>query len=114
MALISKSMHHAHIRKRVSQKLEPYPHPNKWKNLLDKIIYVVGVLSPLMTIPQLFKIWAEQNTSGVSLISWSWYLTASVVWLMYSLAHKEKPLILNSALWVITETFIVIGLLMRL
>jgi len=38
-------------------KEEPYPHPNKWKRLMDKLIYFAGVLGPIMTIPQLSKIW---------------------------------------------------------
>jgi uncharacterized protein with PQ loop repeat len=111
MVLTNRSEHHAHVRKRVSKKLEPYPASSSWKKFLDRIIYVVGILSPVLTIPQLLKIWIGQDVSGISFISWSWYLIASIVWLMYSIAHREKPLIISSVLWIIIEVFIVIGLI---
>ncbi len=109
MGLYSKAMHHLHIRKRVHQKLEPYPHPDKWKNFLDKFIYFVGISGPIMTFPQLLKIWVEKDASGVSLISWSWYLMTAFVWLIYAIVYKEKPLIVTYVLWIIIEIFIVIG-----
>ncbi|MCA9459746.1 MAG: hypothetical protein KC550_04325, partial [Nanoarchaeota archaeon] len=110
MSLFSKTVHHFHVRKRIHQNLEPYPHPDKWKNFLDKAIYVVGISGPIMTMPQLFKIWVEKDASGISLISWSWYLLTAIVWLVYAITHKEKPLIITNSLWIIVEIFIVIGI----
>lgn len=104
--------HHFHRRKRIHLKHEKYPHPNKWKRLIDKVIYVVGIGAPLMTIPQLTKIWIEKNASGVSVISWASYLIAAIVWLIYGIAHKEKPIILAYSLWIIFEILIVVGTLM--
>ena len=94
------------------QKLEKYPHPNKWKNFLDKMIYVVGVSGPIMTFPQLLKIWVEKNAQGVSLFSWAWYLGIAFIWLTYAIVHKEKPLIITYILWIIIEIFIVIGVVL--
>ena len=110
MALFSKTQHHLHVRKRVHLKLEEYPHPDKLKNFLDKIIYVVGVLGPIMTLPQLFKIWVEKDASGVSLFSWSGYLMTASIWLVYAIVHKEKPLIITYISWIIVEVFLIIGI----
>lgn len=105
-------MHHVHTRKRIYQKVEEYPHPDKWKNFLDKSIYIVGAFGPIMTIPQLMKIGIEKNASGVSAISWSAYFVTAIFWLSYGITHKEKPIIFTYILWIVLEIFIVIGTLM--
>ncbi len=115
-------MSHIHKRKiatkksskpvKSNQKYEPYPHPEKWKRILDKSIYAVSVIGLVMTIPQITKIWSEKNASGVSLIAWSTYIFTALVWLMYGIAHKEKPIILTNLAWIIVNLIIVIGVIM--
>jgi len=56
-------LHHYHKRKR-----EKFPVSHKWKRFMDKAIYGVGIFGPLMTLPQIGKIWIEKNASGVSLL----------------------------------------------
>ena len=111
MSLFTKGMHHLHVRKRVHQNLEPFPHPNKYKAFLDKIIYVVGISGPIMTLPQVFKIYLEKSAGGVSLISWSWYLFTAIIWLFYAIVHKEKPLIISNIFWILIEIVIVIEII---
>jgi len=48
---MTEGLHHFHRRKRIYQKHEPYPHPDKWKRFMDHAIYCVGVFGPIMTIP---------------------------------------------------------------
>ncbi|MBW2999558.1 hypothetical protein KY339_02695 [Candidatus Woesearchaeota archaeon] len=105
----SHGLHHFHKRKRIHVKHEPYPHPKKWKRFIDKTIYAVGVFGPLMTIPQLTKIWIDKNAAGVSAISWGAYLITAIFWFIYGVAHKEKPIIVTYAIWIFLEIFIVIG-----
>lgn len=102
-------LHHAHRRKRIHQKHEPYPHPHKWKRFLDRIIYVVGVAGPIVTIPQITKIWIEKNATGVSLTAWTGYTIFAVIWLLYGIAHKEKPIIITYSAVIIANTFVTIG-----
>lgn len=107
----TEGLHHYHTRKRIHQKHEPYPHPDKWKRFMDKAIYVIGVAGPIMTIPQLMKIWVEKDASGVSVISWSSYLVIAVFWLTYGIIHKEKPIIFTYFAWIIIEILVVIGVI---
>ncbi len=109
---MTDGVHHFHKRKRIHLKKEKYPHPNKWKRMLDKIIYVVGVVGPLMTLPQLYNIWVLKNAAGVSVLSWGAYALIAVVWLIYGFAHNEKPIVVNSSLWILLEVMVVIGTLM--
>ena len=107
----SHGLHHFHRRKRIYLNHEPYPHSNKWKRLVDGLIYVVGIVVPIMTIPQVTKIWIDKNAAGVSVISWLTYAIASIFWIIYGLMHKEKPIIFSSIMLLILDVFIVVGAL---
>ena len=105
-------VHHYHKRKRIYQNYEPYPHPDKTKRVMDKIMYVVGIVGPVMTIPQTLDIFMKKSAAGLSFISWFTYFVLSFFWLAYSIMHREKPLILTSVLWIFLHFLIVIGILM--
>jgi len=102
-------LHHFHRRMRIHQKHEPYPHPDKWKRFMDRAVYVVGAIGPLMTLPQIIKIWIEKDAAGVSIITWSAYLFYGVFWLIYGIMHREKPIIFAYIFWVTLQAFVVIG-----
>jgi len=75
----STGYHHYNLRKRVHQKKEKYPHPNKFKRSMDKFIYLVAIFGPLIALPQVLKIWQSQDSSGVSLLTWSGYLLGGIL-----------------------------------
>jgi len=103
--------HHQHIRKMIHKKFEKYPHPDKLKNIVDKLVYLAGFFGLVMTIPQITKIWVEKIAAGVSVISWASYMVIAAVMIMYGIVHKEKPLIIIYILWMICYVFIVVGAL---
>ena len=109
MAIQGRGEHHFHRRKRIYLHHEPYPHPNKWKRLMDNLIYFVGIVGPVMTIPQVTKIWIDKNSQGVSVVSWATYTILSVFWLIYGIMHKEKPIIFTSSQLFIFDALVVIG-----
>lgn len=104
-------LHHFHRRKRIYQKHEPYPHPDKFKRFIDKSIYFVALFGIVMTLPQITKIWVEKNAAGVSAASWTAYTITAMFWLIYGVAHKEKPIIVTNSLWIVLEVLIVVGAL---
>ncbi len=65
-----------------------------------------------MTIPQIYKIWSAHTAEGVSLLSWSFYVIAASIWLLYGLRAKDRAIIVSSALWVLTEGAVVLGVLL--
>jgi len=107
----SLGIHHIHKRKRISQKLLPYPHKNKWIRFLDKFLLIIAVIGPLMAFPQVFKIYIEKNASGVSLLSWSLFTLLNIPWIIYGFVHKEKPIIIAYCLWFIINLIISIGII---
>lgn len=102
-------LHHFHKRKRVFQKHEKYPSINKQKRILDSLIYIIVFLGPVVTLPQIVNIWVEKNASGVSAVSWGSYSMISVFWLLYGIAHKEKPIIVSSCIWIVIHSIIATG-----
>ena len=95
----SHNLHHFHKEHGKSQ-------------VLDKIIYVIGVLGPIMTIPQLTNIWIDHNAAGVSVISWSSYLVMAVFWFIYGIIHRIKPIIVTYFFWILIDILIVLGIIL--
>ena len=104
-----RGTHHLLSRKRLHKNLEIYPHKSEVKNFIDKLALFMGIVGPLMTIPQVWKIYYYQNASGVSAISWVSYLLNAIVWLAYGISHKEKPIIITNAFWIVLEIIVIFG-----
>ncbi|MFH1325316.1 MAG: SemiSWEET family transporter [archaeon] len=105
-------LHHLSKRKRISQKHEQYPSPNKLKRFLDKIIYVVVFGGIIMTVPQVVKIWADKSAEGLSIVTWISYLVFSAVWFFYGVLHNDKPIIIGNFFWIIFDVLIVLGIVL--
>ncbi len=103
--------HHLHKRKRIHLKHEKYPHPDKWKCFLDKIMYPVALLGPFMMIPQILKIYLEKNASSIALSSWFLFLFPAILWVLYGLSHKDKLIVVCNMAWVFSYTFVILGAL---
>ena len=78
---------------------------------MDKLIYVVGIAGPLMTIPQVAKIWLEKSAAGISIVAWATYAVSSVIWAVYGIMHKDKPIAISSIMLVVVNLLVVIGAL---
>ncbi|MBD3311402.1 MAG: hypothetical protein GF349_02820 [Candidatus Magasanikbacteria bacterium] len=106
---MTNPIHHIHRRKRKYQKLEKYPHPDKVKKFMDKFILIVGVVGPMMALPQIYKIYSLQDATSISIFTFSAYLVFDVVWFTYGILHREKPIILVYTLWMLINATIVFG-----
>lgn len=105
------SPHHLHTRKRIHAKKEKYPHP-KWAiRVLDVMVYVMGVVGPIMTAPQAWRVWVDQNVNGLHPWTWCTYGISSTVWLIYGVAHREWPIVVSNILWVSFNWAVFIGIL---
>ena len=106
-----EGLHHIQKRKRTKGKHEPYPTKDFFKNILDKAIYLVGIFGLVMPLPQIYKIWVEQNVAGISILTWIAYLFMSLTWVAYGIVHKEKPLMITYSLWVVMKLIIIFGVI---
>jgi uncharacterized protein with PQ loop repeat len=108
---MTDALHHLHKRKRIHNKLEQYPHPHISKRVIDRLVYIAGIVGPIMSIPQVLRVWVEQEARGISLISYSSYIILDLVWITYGLVHKEKPIVIMYILWTFVNISIVVGAL---
>ncbi|MBI2009314.1 hypothetical protein HYS84_02790 [Candidatus Saccharibacteria bacterium] len=53
-------------------------------------VLVVAVAEPLSTFPQIYEIWIRHKSEGVSVLSWSLFAIAALIWLLYGLKIKDK------------------------
>ena len=81
-----------------------------YKSIIEKLAYIAGILNPICTLPQLFQIWINKNTEGVSMFTWFSFFIISIIMTLYGFAHKEKPLILMYGFLVLINFFIVLGI----
>jgi len=80
--------------------------------LIDSLMSAAAVVHPLMAIPQVYAIYTTQDVSGVSLWTWLGFMVLGLVFLIYSVTYKLKPLILNQVLWFVVDFLVVIGILL--
>jgi len=98
-----EALRHHQQRKEAEKQGQVLPQQGKFSNFIDKIIYPVGLLGPVMTLPQLFEVWLHKSAGELSLITWGGWLILSFIWLIYGILHKDRPIIVSNILWVIIE-----------
>jgi|SRR5213595_500196 len=81
--------------------------------LLDKVLPVLSVFTMAMTLPQVWSVWVDQDTAGVSLLSWSAYLLAACLWLVDGLRKRDKTIWVACIGWILMDGAVVVGILMR-
>lgn len=101
---------HIHKKKRShSVYLEPSSSKRKFIKFLDKVIYAAGIAGPILVIPQVIEVWINKEASGVSIPSWIGFTVLAIIWLIYGIVHKEKPLILMYTGLIIMDGLVVAG-----
>ena len=104
-------IHHIHKRKRVHEKLQKYPHPNKWVRFLDNFLLVFAVVGPASLLPQIIKIFSLKAVGGVSLITYCLWALGAIPWVIYGVVHKAKPIIIAYSLWFLSYLIVLFGIL---
>jgi MtN3 and saliva related transmembrane protein len=104
--------HHLRSRALIANGLEPFPAKGAWKRYLDYLMYGIGVFAPLALLPQIGSIYFDHETKGVSLETWVLLSIFSVLWTIYGIVHRDKPIIITHSLFTILDASIVIGILL--
>jgi uncharacterized protein with PQ loop repeat len=85
----------------------------KNRNLFDKFVLVLGIVESLTTLPQLYQVWVNGQTVGVSVITWAGYCLVECVWLAYGIRQNDKALIGSSISWGLMEALVTVGVLVK-
>ena len=81
--------------------------------LLEKFLRFAAVGTMLMTVPQVWSIWATSGATDVSPLSWSAYLLSSIAWLAYGIRKSDATICFANAGWLAMDIAIIAGILMR-
>ena len=105
------SLHHINQRRRIHQKHEQFPHPHPGIRFLDRSLIIIAVVGPIVSVPQIIKLYETQLVEGFSLITWILLAIMNIPWLIYGIVHHEKPIIVAYSLWFISNMLTVIGII---
>lgn len=72
---------------------------------------LISTIQPLTAIPQAVDIYANHSAGNVSLTTWVCFMMIGVIFTLYAVAHRIKPLIINQIIWFAVDGAIVIGIL---
>lgn len=76
---------------------------------LRQLLGGMSVFTMLMTIPQVLTIWVGHQAGGVSILSWSAYLTSAVLWLWFGMHQRDKNIYLPCAGWIALDSAVIVG-----
>jgi len=80
---------------------------------LDKVLRALSVVTMALTVPQVWAVWVERATAGVSLLSWGAYLVAACLWLVDGLRKHDKTIWVACIGWVVLDGAVFLGVLLH-
>ncbi|HSX30844.1 MAG TPA: hypothetical protein VLE99_02915 [Candidatus Saccharimonadales bacterium] len=76
--------------------------------VVDTMAYVLGVGGNVAVIPQIIKAW-QSDAPGLAVVTWVLFSAIGVVWLVYAILHRQKPLIVAQATSIACNLLVVSG-----
>jgi hypothetical protein len=104
--------HHLHRRKRGAKNTEPFPSSSIGMRLLDRIAIAAGIAGPLMTLPQIYDIYAFHSAIGVSALSWFAFGLLDIPFIAYGVAHKDRLILVTYILWCAANLTVAFGVIL--
>src|SRR3569832_7560 len=80
---------------------------------LDKVLPVLSLFTMALTVPQVWGVWVDHQTAGVSLLSWGAYTFAACLWLVDGLRKKDKTIWVACVGWIVLDAAVFIGVLVQ-
>ncbi len=109
---LAKSLAHEMLEKQLKKlwyKDTSTTEHTKTQIIMDKLIYIVALIWPILTIPQVWMVWVDKNAAWLSLFTWTAYVVSPILWLIYGIVHKEKAIIFSNILWIIVDMAVLTG-----
>lgn len=78
------------------------------KRAVDSMAYIVGVAGNIAVIPQIIKAW-QSNAPGLAVLTWLLFVGIGLIWLVYAIQHKQKPLIVAQIVGILCNVAVVLG-----
>jgi uncharacterized protein with PQ loop repeat len=79
---------------------------------LQRVLGFMSIATMLMTIPQVWTIWARHQAAGVSALSWAAYLVSAALWFAYGLERRDRTIYLPCIGWIALDAAVIAGTVM--
>ena len=80
-------------------------------SVLKRVLGGVSVFTMAMTVPQVWTIWVDHRTDGVSPWSWGAYLVGALLWFWHGVRVGDKNIYLPCVGWVLLDAAVLAGVL---
>lgn len=93
------------------------PHPatliHAWpsEKIMKQLLGGMSIFTLLMTVPQIYTIWASGQAVGVSLLSWTAYWISAFVWFVYGIQKRDRNIYLPCIGWLLLDGAVVVGVI---
>ncbi len=77
--------------------------------MLRSLLGGMSIFTLVMTVPQILTIWVGQQAAGVSVVSWSAYLLAAVLWFWFGIQQRDKNIYLPCLGWIGLDGAVIVG-----
>lgn len=105
-------MHYLGQRHKHERTRDIHPASTAYIRFLDRLTFVAGVVGPFTVLPQIWSIYIDHSTAGVSLATWLLIFIVTLPWVFYGFAHKDKSIIVSFILWEVANAAVVIGVML--
>lgn len=79
-------------------------------NYISESVLLFSIAGPIMTLPQIVKIYAGKEAAGLSAITFGFYLFLAFFWLGYGVLIKNRPIVLANTFWILVHITILVGI----
>jgi uncharacterized protein with PQ loop repeat len=77
---------------------------------MKQLLGGMSIFTLLMTVPQIYAIWASRQAAGVSLLSWTAYWISAFVWFVYGIQKRDRNIYLPCVGWLLLDGAVVVGI----
>ena len=82
---------------------------SRFNRFIDRSAFVVGIIAPLSTVPQIIQIYTTRSAEDLNLGTWGLFLAFTVFWLLYGIVNRARPLIITNSIWLVSYVVVIIG-----
>jgi MtN3 and saliva related transmembrane protein len=81
----------------------------------EPLMVVTGIVTPFATTPSILKLYVThtEHASGQSLITWSIFACASLLWVVYGLLNRKRAIYVGNAISLVMNSLMVNGILIH-
>jgi len=87
----------------------PAAHAAISETLLRRALGGMSIFTIVMTVPQIWNIWVDQQAAGVSVLSWSAYLVSALLWFWHGVRQRDRNIYLPCIGWIAADGAVIAG-----